>query len=95
MNELDRMLQEQIKQAVQDALAKAMPETDRNGLGSKNVIGSQEVTLESDPMAYLTKRAKEIARSNGREEWADDEKAVIGGVFHRWMTQDMRGQEGE
>lgn len=86
MNELDKMLADQIKQAVAEAIAKAMP-GDRNGVGSRNVIGGEpELTLESDPVNYLLKRSKEVKST---DEWSDEEKAVISGIWNKYMTWDM------
>ena len=89
MNDLDKMLAEQIKKAVQDAVAEATLEKsfDRSGVGSRNVVGGlRELTLESDPVNYLLKRSKEVKDVDG---WTDEEKAVMGGIWHRYITTGM------
>jgi hypothetical protein len=86
MNELEKQLEEQIKKAVAEAIAKAMP-VDRTGVGSRNVVGGEpEPTLESDPATYLLKRSREVKST---DDWTDDEKAVISGLWNKYMTWDM------
>jgi hypothetical protein len=69
---------------VEAMVAKAMP-IDREGVGR---VGTMDVTtLESDPVAFLTKKAATI---KSEDEWTDDERAIIGAAWHAVITDGMR-----
>ena len=80
-------LKAELPALVKAAVAEAAPELDRQGVGSRNMVGSEpELTLDSDPVNFLLKKAGSVKST---DEWTDAEKAVINGIWNRYMTQGM------
>ena len=88
-------LEDIIAQAVEKALAKQQTafvemaqkaiHLDRTGTGSRTSQG-EEMTLESDPIAFLTKKARSIKSDS---EWTLEEQGVLGQIFHAVLTEGM------
>lgn len=68
---------------VEAMIAKAMP-VDREGTGRTSTV--EAVTFESDPVAYLARKAQTI---KSEDEWTDAERAVIGAAWHAVITDGM------
>jgi hypothetical protein len=66
----------EISALVADMVAKALP-TDREGTGRKGTVETGELTLESDPIQFLVKKARTGAST---EDYTQDEKAVLAGL---------------
>ena len=80
-------LKAELPALVKAAVAEVAPEFDRQGVGSRNMVGSEpELTLDSDPVNFLLKKAGSVKST---DEWTDAEKAVINGIWNRYMTQGM------
>ena len=87
-------LEDMIADAVAKALAKQQTaliemaqkaiHLDRQGIGSQAKVG--ELTLESDPIAYLTKKAGAIKSDS---EWTLEEQGVLGQIFHAVLCEGM------
>lgn len=79
-------LKAELPELIKAAVAAATP-IDRQGVGSHNTVGGETpVTLDSDPAAYLLQKSTTI---KDVDEWTPTEKAVINGIFNRYMTQGM------
>lgn len=65
---------------------------DREGVGSKRELPAAEPTLESDPVAYLIKKAKTVKST---DDWSVEEKGVIAGAFQKFMSKGMLGSDDE
>jgi hypothetical protein len=77
------------------ALVKAavVEESSREGVGSKKQLQeAAEPTLESDPVAYLAKKARSV---KDIEDWSVEERGVISGIFVKHLAKGMLGNDDE
>jgi hypothetical protein len=78
------------------ALVKAavVEESSREGVGSKKqqLQEAAEPTLESDPVAYLAKKARSV---KDIEDWSVEERGVISGIFVKHLAKGMLGNDDE
>jgi hypothetical protein len=88
-------LEDMIAAAIEKALAKQQTAAiemaqkaihlDRTGVGS-HTSQAAESTLESDPIAHLTRKARTIKSD---AEWTPEEQAYISQIFHAVMVEGM------